>query len=59
MDKMAAAIKNAYLYKFEPTPPSRKAMEIRRLIEYSKITDFKKRIKFNPSFHLHRIYNRR
>ena len=42
MDKMAAAIKNAYLYKFEPTPPSRKAMEIRRLIEYSKITDFKK-----------------
>jgi len=39
---MANAIKKAYIYKFEPTPPSRKAMEIRRLIEYSKITEFKK-----------------
>ena len=42
LNKMAKAIKNAYIYKFEPTPPSRKAMEIRRLIEYSKITEFKK-----------------
>ena len=39
---MADAIKNAYIYKFEPTPPSRKALEIRKLVEYSKITDFKK-----------------
>ena len=39
---MADAIKNAYIYKFEPTPPSRKAMEIRKLVEYAKITDFKK-----------------
>ena len=42
LTEMAKAIKNAYVYKFEPTPPSRKAMEIRRLIEYSKITEFKK-----------------
>ena len=39
---MADAIKNSYIYKFEPTPPSRKALEIRKLVEYSKITDFKK-----------------
>ena len=31
MNKMADTFKNAYLYKFEPTPPSRKALEIRRL----------------------------
>jgi hypothetical protein len=42
LNEMANAIKNVYVYKFEPTPPSRKALEIRRLIEYSKITDFKK-----------------
>tara|TARA_B100000282_G_C31649929_1_gene452511 strand:- start:611 stop:751 length:141 start_codon:yes stop_codon:yes gene_type:complete len=42
MDKMAAAIKKASIYQFDPIPPSRKAMQVRRLIEYSKITDFKK-----------------
>ena len=42
LDKMADAIKRAYIYKFEPTPPSRKALEIRKLVEYAKITAFKK-----------------
>jgi hypothetical protein len=41
---MANAVKKAYIYKFEPTPPSRKAMEIRRLIEYAKITEIKKEL---------------
>lgn len=41
-DKMQTAIKNAYIYQFDPIPPSRKAMELRKLIEYAKITEFKK-----------------
>lgn len=41
-DKMQDAIKNAYIYQFDPIPPSRKAMELRKLIEYAKITEFKK-----------------
>jgi hypothetical protein len=42
LNEMTKTIKNAYVYKFDPTPPSRNAMEIRRLIEYSKITELKK-----------------
>jgi hypothetical protein len=39
---MESAIKKAYIYQFDPIPPSRKAMQIRKLIEYAKITEFKK-----------------
>ena len=39
---MESAIKKAYIYQFDPIPPSRNAMQIRKLIEYAKITEFKK-----------------
>lgn len=42
MDKMESAIKKAYIYHFEPKPPTQNQLNIRKLIEYAKVTDFKK-----------------
>ena len=42
INKMFTDIKKANIYHFEPIPPTRKSLEIRKLIEYSKVTNLKK-----------------
>ena len=40
---MAAAIKSANIYHFEPVPPTRQSIEIRKLIEYAKVNNFNRK----------------
>ena len=42
LNKMESAIKKAYIYHFEPKPPTQNQLSITKLIEYAKVTDFKK-----------------
>tara|TARA_A200000159_G_C7144405_1_gene264497 strand:- start:190 stop:354 length:165 start_codon:yes stop_codon:yes gene_type:complete len=42
INKMFTDIKKANIYHFEPIAPTQKSLEIRKLIEYSKVTNFKK-----------------
>jgi hypothetical protein len=39
---MESAVKKAYIYQFEPKPPTQNQLIIRKLIEYAKVTYFKK-----------------
>jgi len=38
---MFTDIKKANIYHFEPIPPTQKSLEIRKLIEYAKVTNLK------------------
>ena len=42
LDHLEAKIKTAPMYRYEPKPPTEKSLAIRKLIEYAKITKFKK-----------------
>jgi hypothetical protein len=42
LDDMMNTISSAPLYRYEPKPPTEKSLAIRKLIEYAKITEFKK-----------------
>lgn len=42
LDALEAKIKTAPIYRYEPKPPTEKSLAIRKLIEYAKITKFKK-----------------